>query len=46
MMSYVFGVYRFFTALRMTRLRFVVILSKAKDLYESNTSNIGLLLLL
>ena len=29
----------------MTRLRFVVILSKAKDLYESYISGIGFMLL-
>ena len=45
MMSYVGDSYRFFASLRMTRLRFVVILSEAKDLYESNTISIRFLLL-
>ena len=40
MMSYVGDAYRFFTSFRMTHLRFVVILSEAKDLCESNTINI------
>ena len=44
-MLYAGDVYRFFTSFRMTRLRFVVILSGAKDLYESNTINIKLMLL-
>ena len=39
-MSYADDTYRFFTLFRMTRLRIVVILSEAKDLYESNTINI------
>ena len=34
------GVYRFFTSFRMTCLRFVVILSRAKNLYESTTNHI------
>ena len=38
-------VYRFFASLRMTRLRFVVILSVAKDLYESIISNIRITLI-
>ena len=45
MMSFAGDAYRFFTSFRMTRLRFVVILSKAKDLYVSNTINIMFLLL-
>lgn len=34
------GVYRFFTSFRMTHFRFAVILSRAKNLYESTTENI------
>ena len=45
MMSYAGDAYRFFTSFRMTRFRFVVILSEAKDLYESYTINIRVLLL-
>ena len=37
--------YRFFASLRMTHLRYVVILSEAKDLYASNTINIKFMLL-
>ena len=39
-MSYAGDAYRFFTAFRMTCLCYVVILSEAKDLYESNTLDI------
>ena len=45
MMSFVGDMYRFFTSFRMTPIRFVVILSEAKDLYESNTINIIFVLL-
>ena len=43
MMSFVGDMYRFFTSFRMTCFRFVVILSEAKDLYESDTINISFL---
>ena len=43
-MLFVVGMYRFYTSFRTTRSRFDVILSEAKDLYESNTGNITFLL--
>ena len=45
MMLYISDSYRIFTSFRMTRIRFAVILSGAKDIYKSNTINIRILLL-
>ena len=45
LMSYAGDAYRFFTSFRMTCLRYVVILSEAKDLCGSNTINIKFMLL-
>ena len=41
-MLFVYAVYRSFVALRMTWVRFVVILSAAKDLYISHPGNEGI----